>query len=155
MSHGTFQKLCLELQPYVLRTSIRKPLDLDLAVALVLHKLAHNLSAKTIAEEFGVRASTNVEYTKLLTSILSDLQKLGGRYISMPTGPRLQAVTARFRQETGLCNCVGSLDGLYIPLHRKPPAKYDPAAYWYRNEMHALYCRPSVTSTNCSWTFLV
>lgn len=64
MSYPTFQKLCAVLRPFLVRTSIRKPIGLQLGVALVLHRLGHNASVKSIAEEFGVGPSTVVEYTK-------------------------------------------------------------------------------------------
>jgi predicted DNA-binding transcriptional regulator YafY len=65
-------------------------------VGIVVFRLAHGLSARLLADRFGVGASTIRKYVDLVVGVLSDEHKFFARYISIPHGPRLQHIIDRF-----------------------------------------------------------
>jgi hypothetical protein len=56
-------------------------------VGIVVFRLAYHLSARLLADRFGVKASTIRKYVDLVVGDLSDEHNFFTRYISIPYGP--------------------------------------------------------------------
>ena len=123
MPYAAFRFLVTEIEPWIRPESlvfVREPLPVDMIVGIVVFRLAHGLSARLLADRFGVGASTIRKYVDLVVGVLSDEQKLFSKYISTPHGARLQHITDRFQYVCGLPNVAGSIDGTHIPMETKP-----------------------------------
>ena len=120
MSYASFMYLVSELEPYLQSSSIhfvRAPLEIRKAVGIVLYRLAHGITAEVIADRFNVGASTVRKYMRIVLDALVSRDKLFGKYISVPSGARLDRIIAGFVQSCGLPNVCGSIDGSHIPLN--------------------------------------
>ena len=123
MSYASFMYLVSELEPYLQSTSIhfvRAPLEFRKVVSIVLYRLAHGITAKIIADRFNVGASTIRKYMRIVLDALVSRDKLFGKYISVPSGARLDRIIAGYVQSCGLPNVCGSIDGIPLPLQRRP-----------------------------------
>jgi DNA-binding NarL/FixJ family response regulator len=92
MSYASFMYLVSKLEPYLQSTSIhfvRAPLEIRKTVGIVLYRLAHGITAKIIADRFNVGASTVRKYMRIVLDALVSRDKLFGKYISVPSGARL------------------------------------------------------------------
>jgi len=130
MSYACFVYVVEELRPFIQSDCgffVRAPLEVDRAVALVIFRLAHGLSARQVAEKYNVGASTVGKYTLIVTAALSDAAKLYSRYVAIPTGDRLSRIASAFQQMTNLPNMCGAIDGTHIKLYFKP-ARHSAAA---------------------------
>uniref|UniRef100_A0A0D6R5D3 DDE Tnp4 domain-containing protein n=1 Tax=Araucaria cunninghamii TaxID=56994 RepID=A0A0D6R5D3_ARACU len=127
MSYACFVYLVEELRPFIQSECsffVRAPLEVERAVALVIFRLAHGLSARQVAENYNVGASTVGKYTLIVTAALADPSKLYSRYVAIPTGDRLARVTTGFEHLTNLPNMCGALDGTHLKLYFKPARHY-------------------------------
>lgn len=131
MTYPAFLYLVEELRPHMLQSSqtVREPVELELAVALVLDRLASGSSPSATGDRWGVGTSTVIKYTKLITSILASDDKLFSKYVVTPTGDRLERIMNEFHEVTGIPNLCGAIDGTHIVLQRKPDRAYGPADY--------------------------
>ena len=139
MSYASFMYLVSELEPYLQSTSIhfvRAPLEIRKAVGIVLYRLAHGITAEIIADRFNVGASTVRKYMGIVLDALVSRDKLFGKYISVPSGARLDRIIAGYVQSCGLPNVCGSIDGSHIPLQRRPDKRQTAvvADFWCRRK---------------------
>ena len=140
MKYPTFLKLCDLLRPYIqkLVTRFRQPVEVERAVAMVLHKLACGDTSRRIANQYCVRASTVYQYTLLITEALSNKTKLFSKFIQVPTGARLDGIIQGFKDLTGLPNMCGAIHGSHIRLWKKPNLDQTLADYWNRHDHHSM-----------------
>lgn len=127
MSYACFIYVVEELRPFIqseCSVFARAPHEVERAVALVIFRLAHGLSARQVAEKYDVGASTVGKYTLVVTSALADANKLYSRYVAIPTGDRLARIITGFEHLTNLPNFCGALDGTYLKLYFKPARHY-------------------------------
>jgi hypothetical protein len=75
---------------------VRKFLHVDMIVGIVVFRLAHGLSARLVADRFGVGASTIRKYVDIVIGVLSDEHNFFARYISIPHVSRLQHIIDMF-----------------------------------------------------------
>ena len=65
MPYAAFRFLVTEIEPWIRPESIlfvREPLHVDMIVGIVVFRMAHGLSARLLADRFGVGASTIRKY---------------------------------------------------------------------------------------------
>lgn len=131
MTYPAFVYLVEELRPFIAQSTqtVHDPVEVELAVAMVLNRLATGLSPSAVGEIWGVGASTVVKYTKLITSILANKNKLYSKYVVIPTTERQQRITSNFMELTGIPNMCGAIDGTHIVLQKKPEQLHGPAVY--------------------------
>lgn len=141
MSYPAFVYLVEELRPYMLPNAqmVREPVELELAVAIVLNRLASGASPAVIGNLWGVGTATVVKYTKLVTSIFASCEKLYSKYIVAPTGERLERISKKFFQVTGIPNVAGAIDGTHIVLQKKPDRATCPADFCSGEGKDAFY----------------
>ena len=120
MSRETFTYLCNQLRPRIERmnTRMRQAISVEKRVAVTLWTLATPAEYRTIGHLFGIARAT-------VCTILHDtceaiVEVLLKRYISFPTGNKLQQVIDGFESRWGVPQCVGAVDGCHIPV--SPPA---------------------------------
>ena len=123
MPYAAFQFLVTKIEPWIRLESlmfIQEPLHVDMIVGIVVFCLAHGLSARLLADRFGVEASNYRKYVDLVVDVLSDEHNFFAKYIyiSIPHGPRLQHIVDRFQYMCGLPNMAGSINGTHIPWKR-------------------------------------
>ncbi len=123
MSYASFMYLVSELDPYLQSTSIhfvRAPLEIRKVDGIVLYRLAHGIIAKFLANRFNVGASTIRKYIRIVLDVLVSRDKLFVKYISVPSGARLDRIIAGYVQNCGLPNVCGIIDENHIPLQQRP-----------------------------------
>jgi hypothetical protein len=118
------------------RHFVRAPLEIRKIVGIVLYRLAHGITAEIIADRFNVGASTVRKYMGIVLDALVSRDKLFGKYISVPSGARLDRIITGYVQSCGLPNVCGSIDGSHIPLQRRPDKHQTPvvADFWCRRK---------------------
>ena len=100
--------------------AVREPVEVELAVAMVLNRLASGASPAVVGGLCGVGVSVVADYTRLVTSILASYDMLYSKYIVAPTGERLERIIKGFFEETGVPNMAGAIGGTQIVLKSKP-----------------------------------
>jgi hypothetical protein len=157
MPYTTYLELVEELRPWMERqnTRFRAAIPIKKAVAMVLYRLAKGHAPRDVADRFGVGTTTVHEYTHLMCSILADHTKLLRKYITVPSGSRLQRIIAKFKDLTAIDNFAGAIDGSHIKLHRKPANKYYPAEYWSRHDFHSVLLQGVCDSDKLFWDVCV
>uniref|UniRef100_A0A3Q2YLC0 Protein ALP1-like n=2 Tax=Hippocampus comes TaxID=109280 RepID=A0A3Q2YLC0_HIPCM len=132
MTRETFDYLVELLAPAITRqtTNLRTPIEPRRRVAIALWWLATSGEYRTIACLFGVGLSTVCNIVRQVTNALVDT--LHQRFISLPTGQRLDATIAGF-VERGYPQCAGAIDGTHIPIiaPRDNPEDYHNRKGWY------------------------
>lgn len=154
MSYGCFLYVVEELRPFIQSESkfcVRAPLEVERAVAMVLYRLAHGLSAREVAEKYNVGPSTVGKYTLIVASALADANKLYSRYVAIPTGERMAKVISEFKQLTNISNVCGAIDGTHIKLYFKPAKWYTPSAYRSPYKFHSILLQGVCDANKLFW----
>ena len=115
MSRETFEYVAAALRPALerRRTNFRVPIDHKRRLAIVIWWLATPAEYRTISTLFGVGISTLCILARQVCSAIKDI--LFHRYISLPSGNRLQETITGF-QERGFSQCAGAVDGTHLPI---------------------------------------
>eukprot|EP01018_Ginkgo_biloba_P006263 Gb_03989 [translate_table: standard] len=154
MSYACFLYVVEELRPFIQSDCsffVRAPLEVERAVALVIFRLAHGLSARQVAEKYNVGASTVGKYTLIVTAALSDASKLYSRYVTIPTGERLGRIVSSFEKLTNIPNMCGAIDGTHIKLYFKPARYYSPSAYRTAYKFHSVFLQAVCDTNKVFW----
>jgi hypothetical protein len=96
-------------------------MDIKKVMHMVVYRLGHGAGYRYIANMYGIGLATAWKYVQIVMRILSNaaLFPIYDKYISNPTGERLQHIINRFHVKTGLPTICGAIDGTHIPLiHR-------------------------------------
>ena len=86
MSYAAFRFIVTEIEPWIRSESlvfVREPLPVHMIVGVVVFRLAHGLSARLLADRFGVGASTIRKYVDLVVRVLSYKQFLKNIYLHL------------------------------------------------------------------------
>ena len=141
VSPATFQYLCTELSPYISRkdTIMRKAIEMERRLGLVLWFLATGADFRTIAHLFGVSKSTvSLAIKEVCESLVKHLLPV---YIQVPTGNALKEVVDGFHVSYGFPQCCGAIDGTHIPIVSPNEC---PADYYNRKGWHSILMQGTV-----------
>ncbi|KAL5537693.1 hypothetical protein UlMin_045159 [Ulmus minor] len=117
LSYRVFTTVVEKLKPHIAQSNLSLPSDY--AVAMVLSRLAHGFSAKTIASRYSLEPYLVSKITNMVTRLLAT--KLYSEFIKIPfSRRRIIEMTQAFEELTSLPNMCGAIDGSPIKLHRLP-----------------------------------
>ncbi|XP_021896606.1 protein ALP1-like [Carica papaya] len=113
LSHPVFTTVVDKLKPFIAASNLSLPSDY--AVAMVLSRLSHGFSAKTLASRYSLDPYLISKITNMVTRLLAT--KLYREFIKIPVGRRrLIETTQGFEELTSLPNVCGAIDGSPIKI---------------------------------------
>ncbi|GMP48352.1 hypothetical protein CsSME_00015731 [Camellia sinensis var. sinensis] len=125
LSYPVFTTVVDKLKPYIAQSNLSLPSDY--AVAMVLSRLTHGLSSKTLACRYSLEPYLISKITNMVTRLLAT--KLYPEFIKIPVSRRrLHETTQAFEELTSLPNMCGAIDSSPVKLHRLP-SDYNPSTY--------------------------
>ncbi|XP_020211140.1 protein ALP1-like [Cajanus cajan] len=117
LSYPVFTTVVDKLKPHIALSNLSLPSDY--AVAMVLSRLAHGLSAKTLASRYSLEPYLVSKITNMVTRLLAT--KLYPEFIKIPVGRRrLLETTQAFEELTSLPNMCGAIDTPPVHLRSSP-----------------------------------
>ncbi|XP_030944507.1 protein ALP1-like [Quercus lobata] len=117
LSYPVFTTVVEKLKPHIALSNLSLPSDY--AVAMVLSRLSHGFSAKTLAARYSLEPYLISKITNMVTRLLAT--KLYAEFIKIPVSRRrLIETTQAFDELTSLPNMCGAIDGSHIKLHSLP-----------------------------------
>ncbi|KAJ7967430.1 Harbinger transposase-derived nuclease [Quillaja saponaria] len=126
LSYPVFTTVVDKLKPYIAVSNLSLPSDY--AVAMVLSRLSHGLSAKTVATRYSLEPYLISKITNMITRLLAT--KLYPEFIKIPVSRRrLVETTQAFEELTSLPNMCGAIDASPIKLHSLPNGHNLPGSY--------------------------
>lgn len=127
LSYPVFTTVVDKLKPHIALSNLSLPSDY--AVAMVLSRLAHGLSAKTLAARYSLDPYLVSKITNMVTRLLAT--KLYPEFIKIPVGRRrLLETTQSFEELTSLPNMCGAIDT--TPVHLRSTHNSNPNLNPYR-----------------------
>ncbi|KAH7517947.1 hypothetical protein FEM48_Zijuj09G0118300 [Ziziphus jujuba var. spinosa] len=115
LSYPVFTTVVDKLKPLITPSNLSLPCDY--AVAMVLSRLAHGFSAKTLATRYSLEPYLISKITNMVTRLLAT--RLYPEFIKIPVSRRrLIETTQAFEELTSLPNMCGAIDGSPIKLHK-------------------------------------
>ena len=116
MCENTFRMICNDLRPVLKKkhTKLRAPITVEKRVLVALWRLATNIEFRTLAHLFGIGRSTACEVTHEVVNAINAI--LLPKYLTFPTGQRLDKVISGFRDSWNIPQCAGAIDGTHIPI---------------------------------------
>ncbi|XP_019437473.1 PREDICTED: A-agglutinin anchorage subunit-like [Lupinus angustifolius] len=131
LSYPVFTTVVEKLKPHIALSNLSLPSDY--AVAMVLSRLAHGLSAKTVANRYSLDPYLVSKITNMVTRLLAT--KLYPEFIKIPVGRRrLIETTQSFEELTSLPNICGAIDTTPVKLHSSSSSSNRiPETYQCRN----------------------
>uniref|UniRef100_A0A673B144 DDE Tnp4 domain-containing protein n=1 Tax=Sphaeramia orbicularis TaxID=375764 RepID=A0A673B144_9TELE len=144
MRRGTFQYLCGMLRPLLTRqhTRYRRPLSVEIRVAVCLWRLATNLEYRSISHLFGVGISTCRLITQEVITVINTILK--PMYLKTPSPADFKTIIQAFRDKWRFPQVAGAIDGTHIPI--KAP-RDTPADYYNRKGQYSVIL-PAVVDHN-------
>lgn len=125
LSYPVFTTVVEKLKPYIAQSNLSLPSDY--AVAMVLSRLTHGFSAKTLASRYSLDPFLISKITNMVTRLLAT--KLYREFIKIPAGRRrLVETTQAFEELTSLPNICGAIDGTLVKIHSLPDG-INPSTY--------------------------
>ncbi|VVA98187.1 unnamed protein product [Arabis nemorensis] len=116
LSYPVFTTVVDKLKPFITASNLSLPADY--AVAMVLSRLAHGCSAKTLASRYSLDPYLISKITNMVTRLLAT--KLYPEFIKIPVGKRrLIETTQGFEELTSLPNICGAIDSTPVKLKRR------------------------------------
>ncbi|XP_021286520.1 protein ALP1-like isoform X1 [Herrania umbratica] len=113
LSYPVFTTVVEKLKPFITASNLSLPSDY--AVAMVLSRLSHGYSAKTIASRSSLDPYLVSKITNMVTRLLAT--KLYPEFIKIPVSRRrLIETTQGFEELTSLPNICGAIDGSPIKV---------------------------------------
>nr|GMD09903.1 putative nuclease HARBI1 [Ipomoea batatas] len=127
LSYPVFTTVVDKLKPYITQSQLSLPSDY--AVAMVLSRLSHGLSAKALASRYGLEPYLISKITNMVTRLLAT--KLYPEFIKIPVSRRrLVETTQGFQELTSLPNICGAIDGTPVRLHHLPSDTINSSMYY-------------------------
>ncbi|KAJ6896472.1 hypothetical protein NC651_022620 [Populus alba x Populus x berolinensis] len=115
LSYPVFTTVVDKLKPHITASNLSLPSDY--AVSMVLSRLAHGFSAKTLASRYSLEPYLVSKITNMVTRLLAT--KLYPEFIKIPVSRRrLIETTQAFEELTSLPNMCGAIDGSPIKVKR-------------------------------------
>ena len=94
--------------------AVSKPIPVPKRVMIALWRLATNIEFRSLACMFGVGESTACQVT--LEFVHAVLRHLMPIYVKFPHGDQLLRVLHGFKNQRGMPQCGGAIDGTHIPI---------------------------------------
>ncbi|XP_038720528.1 protein ALP1-like [Tripterygium wilfordii] len=114
LSYPVFTTVVDKLKPFIAASNLSLPSDY--AVAMVLSRLAHGYSAKTLASRYSLEPYLISKITNMVTRLLAT--KLYAEFVKIPVSrSRLIETTQAFEELTSLPNICGAIDGSPVKIH--------------------------------------
>ncbi|XP_010695374.1 protein ALP1-like [Beta vulgaris subsp. vulgaris] len=152
LSYPVFTTVVDKLKPHIAQSNLSLPPDY--AVAMVLSRLCHGLSAKTLAKRHSLDPYLVSKITNMVTRLLST--KLYPEFIKIPAGRRrLHETTQAFEEITSLPNLCGAIDSTPVRLHRLPADISDPSSYHCRYGFPAIQLQVVADHKKVFWDVCV
>ncbi|XP_047983439.1 protein ALP1-like [Salvia hispanica] len=127
LSYPVFTTVVEKLKPYITQSQLSLPSDY--AVAMVLSRLAHGLSLKTLASRYALEPYLISKITNMVTRLLAT--KLYPEFIKIPVARRrLVETTQGFQEITPLPNVCGAIDTTPVKLHKLSPDAINGSMYY-------------------------
>ncbi|KAH6772647.1 PIF / Ping-Pong family of plant transposase [Perilla frutescens var. hirtella] len=127
LSYPVFTTIVEKLKPYITQSQLSLPSDY--AVAMVLSRLAHGLSLKTLASRYALEPYLISKITNMVTRLLAT--KLYAEFVKIPVRrERLVGTTQGFQELTLLPNICGAIDTTPVKLHRLRPDVINGSMYY-------------------------
>ncbi|PSS29363.1 Nuclease [Actinidia chinensis var. chinensis] len=151
LSYPVFTTVVDKLKPYIAQSNLSLPSDY--AVAMVLSRLTHGLSAKTLAARYSLEPYLISKITNMVTRLLAT--KLYREFIKIPVSRRrLVETTQAFEELTSLPNMCGAIDATPIKI-RHVPAEANPSAYRCREGFPAVLLQVVADHKKIFWDVCV
>ncbi|XP_052192789.1 protein ALP1-like [Diospyros lotus] len=151
LSYPVFTTVVDKLKPYIAQSNLSLPSDY--AVAMVLSRLTHGLSAQTLASRYSLDPYLISKITNMVTRLLAT--KLYPEFIKIPVGQRrLLDSTRAFEELTSLPNLCGAIDATALKL-RRIPSDQNPAAYLCRHGYPAVLLQVVADHKKVFWDVCV
>ncbi|KAL0422659.1 UNVERIFIED_CONTAM: hypothetical protein Slati_3288800 [Sesamum latifolium] len=126
LSYPVFTTVVEKLKPYITQSQLSLPSDY--AVAMVLSRLSHGLSLKTLASRYALEPYLISKITNMVTRLLAT--KLYPEFIKIPVSRRrLVETTQGFQELTSLPNVCGAIDTTPVKLHKISPDMINGSMY--------------------------
>ncbi|KAF8410018.1 hypothetical protein HHK36_002538 [Tetracentron sinense] len=154
LSYPVFTTVVDKLKPHIAQSNLSLPSDY--AVAMVLSRLAHGYSAKTLASRYSLDPYLVSKITNMVTRLLAT--KLYPEFIKIPVSRRrLHETTQAFEELTNLPNMCGAIDGSPIKLHSLPTDQHlhSPSAYRCRHGYPAVLLQVVADHKKIFWDVCV
>ncbi|KAL2934849.1 Protein ALP1-like [Bienertia sinuspersici] len=152
LSYPVFTTVVDKLKPHIAQSNLSLPPDY--AVAMVLSRLSHGLSAKTLAKRHSLDPYLVSKITNMVTRLLST--KLYPEFIKVPAGRRrLHETTQAFEEITSLPNLCGAIDSTPVKLCRLPSDVSDPSSYHCRYGFSAIQLQVVADHKKIFWDVCV
>ncbi|KAI3446023.1 hypothetical protein Pfo_002688 [Paulownia fortunei] len=126
LSYPVFTTVVEKLKPYITQSQLSLPSDY--AVAMVLSRLSHGLTLKTLASRYALEPYLISKITNMVTRLLAT--KLYPEFIKIPVSRRrLVETTQGFQELTSLPNVCGAIDTTPVKLHKISPDMINGSMY--------------------------
>uniref|UniRef100_A0A672NM66 DDE Tnp4 domain-containing protein n=1 Tax=Sinocyclocheilus grahami TaxID=75366 RepID=A0A672NM66_SINGR len=114
MRRCTFLMLCDTLRPWLTRqnTTYRKPVPVEVRVAICIWRLATNLEYRSISHLFGVGLSTCCIITQEVVTAINVIMK--PQYIKTPSLAEFRMIVQGFRDKWRFPQVAGCIDGTHL-----------------------------------------
>ncbi|KAF5202936.1 Antagonist of like heterochromatin protein [Thalictrum thalictroides] len=152
LSYPVFASLVDQLKPHILQSNLSLPPDY--AIAMVLSRLAHGHSAKTLATKYSIEPYLVSKITNMVTRLLAT--KLYSEFVKIPVGHRLLQIIHAFKELSSLPNMCGAIDGSPIKLNKLPDDQaYNPLTYRCRQGCSAVLLQVVADHRKIFWDVCV
>ncbi|GMH02706.1 hypothetical protein Nepgr_004545 [Nepenthes gracilis] len=152
LSYPVFTTVVDKLKPHIALSNLSLPSDY--AVAMVLSRLSHGLSANTLARRHNLDPYLVSKITNMVTRLLAT--KLYPEFIKIPVSRRrLLDTTQAFDQLTSLPNLCGAIDTTAIKLRRLPSDLTDASSYQSRHGFPAIQLQVVADHKKIFWDVCV
>lgn len=135
MRRGTFSQLCDALRPWLTRqnTRYRKPVPVEVRVAVCVWRLATNLEYRSLSHLFGLGLSTCCVITQEVVTVINAILK--PQYIKTPSAAEFRLIAQGFRDKWRFPQVAGAIDGTHINIRAPSVA---PADYYNRKGHYSI-----------------
>ncbi|KAF9622663.1 hypothetical protein IFM89_032584 [Coptis chinensis] len=151
LSYPVFASLVDLLKPHLLQTNL--PLPPDYAISIVLSRLAHGHSAKTLATKYSIEPYIVSKVTNIVTRLLAT--KIYNEYVKIPVAHRLLQIIHAFKEITSLNNMCGAIDTSPIKFRLPDDQLCNPEVYRCRSGYSAVLLQVVADHRKIFWDVCV